>query len=62
MTKVMTWVNRHHSSIGYTIGGLNLASGLSNILTGDFYTGGLNLVIGAFIVIDTWAFRPKQGS
>lgn len=59
MNKVLGWFDRNRNTIGYTIGVLNLASGLINILTGDVYTGLLNFSIGVFITVDTWAFRGK---
>ena len=59
MHNILDWFDRHRDHIGYTIGGLNLASGLLNVLTGDFHMGLLNLSVGVFITVDTWAFRKR---
>jgi hypothetical protein len=59
MNKILGWFERNRNPIGYTIGGLNLASGLTNILTGNMHTGLLNLSVGVYITVDTWAFRSR---
>lgn len=57
MDNFLNWFGRHRKSIGYVIGGLNLGSGLSYIMLGDYVSGVLWLVVGALIIIDTKEFK-----
>ena len=57
MNTFIKWFSRNRKTIGYSIGVLNLLSGFSNIVFGDPTTGIINVIIGAFIVYDTWAFK-----
>ena len=57
MNKILNWFEQYHSPIGYTVGGLNLLSGVFNMLTGNFYTGLLSIIAGAFITFDTWVSK-----
>lgn len=57
MEKFMDWFGRNRITIGYTVGGLNIASGLLNILIGNVSSGIIWLIIGAAIVYDTKYFK-----
>lgn len=57
MDNFLNWFGRHRKSIGYVIGGLNLGSGLSYIMLGDYVSGVLWLIIGTAIIIDTKEFK-----
>jgi hypothetical protein len=55
--KFIEWFSRNRKTIGYIIGGVNLGSGISYLITGDVTAGIAWLIIGAFIVIDTKEFK-----
>ena len=55
--KMLNWIKANHYAVGYTVGGLNISSGIVNILIGNVYTGIFNIIIGSFIMFDTWAFK-----
>lgn len=55
--KIVEWVKANRHAVGYTVGGLNIASGVVNILIGNVYTGIFNIIVGSFIIFDTWAFE-----
>ena len=57
MDNFLNWFGKHRKSIGYVIGGLNLGSGLSYIMLGDYVSGILWLIIGTAIIIDTKEFK-----
>lgn len=54
--KMLNWIRENHYAIGYTVGGLNIASGVINILIGNVYTGIFNIIVGVFISVDTRLF------
>lgn len=54
--KILNWVKSNHHAVGYTVGGLNICSGIANIGIGNFYTGIFNIIIGIFISVDTLLF------
>lgn len=49
---IIAWLIANKSPIEYTIGGLNVVSGLINIVAGNFSTGLLNLAVGAILIDD----------
>lgn len=57
MNSFMDWFGRHRRKIGYTVGGLNLLTGLTNLLIGDYAGAVFWLVIGGAIVLDTKYFK-----
>ena len=57
MDNFLNWFGRHRKSIGYVVGGLNLGSGLGYIITGNYMSGVLWLVVGTLIIIDTKEFK-----
>ena len=57
--KMLNWIKAHHHAVGYTVGGLNIASGISNMFIGNFYTGVFNIIVGIFISVDTWLFDNR---
>ena len=50
--KIVSWLTVNKSPIEYTIGGLNVVSGLISIVAGNFSTGLLNLAVGAILIHD----------
>jgi hypothetical protein len=57
MNKFLSWFGRNRTPIGYTVGGVNLLSGISHLLVGNILNGIFWLLIGAAILIDTREFK-----
>jgi hypothetical protein len=57
MNKFSNWFSRNRKTIGYTIGGLNIVSGLGQIADGQFWPGIVWLVLGAALVFDAYEFK-----
>jgi hypothetical protein len=57
MEKFMEWFGRYRKTIGYTVGGVNLGSGIAAIAGGSFWPGALWLVLGAAIILDAKMFK-----
>ena len=55
--KILIWFGRNRRPIGYTIGALNLLSGISYLISDLIGLGVLWLVVGAMIIIDTREFK-----
>lgn len=53
--KIVGWLVTNKSPIEYTIGGLNVLSGLINMISGNVSTGLLNLAVGAILIHDAAA-------
>jgi hypothetical protein len=53
---MLNWIKANHYAVGYTVGGLNISSGIVNILIGNVYTGIFNIIVGVFISVDTRLF------
>ena len=57
MNKFFEWFDRNRKTIGYTVGGLNVLNGLTNLLVGNVLNGILWVVIGAAIMLDAKYFK-----
>jgi hypothetical protein len=57
MDKFFEWFGRHRETIGYTVGGVNLGSGIAAIVGGSVWSGIFWLVLGAAIIFDTRMFK-----
>lgn len=57
MDKFFVWFGRNRKTIGYTVGALNLLSGISYLVSGLLGLGLLWLVVGAMIIFDTREFK-----
>ena len=57
MEKFMEWFGRNRQTIGYTVGGVNLGSGIAAIVGGSVWSGILWLVLGAAIILDVRMFK-----
>lgn len=55
--KFVQWFERNRKTIGYTIGGLNIVSGLGQIADGQFMPGIVWLVLGISLVFDAYKFK-----
>ena len=54
MTKFLIWFDRYRTPIGYTLGGVNVVSGIFETALGNTFSGVLWLGIGAIVLFDTW--------
>lgn len=57
MNKFGEWFVRNRKPIGYTIGGLNVLSGLNYVLEGNTGMGVLWIVIGSFLIWDAYEYK-----
>lgn len=57
MEKFLNWFGRNRIAVGYTVGGLNILSGLVNVLVGNILSGIIWVIIGTAIVFDTKYFK-----
>jgi hypothetical protein len=53
--KAITWFTINRKKIGYTLGGLNILSGLSLLGTSQASNGTLQIFVGAVIIFDAWS-------
>jgi formate/nitrite transporter FocA (FNT family) len=54
---ITNWLMKHRTAIGYTIGALNVLSGLSNIAIGNVVSGAFWVGIGAVIIYDVRTYK-----
>jgi hypothetical protein len=53
--KLATWVTINRKKIGYTLGGINILSGIMCLSGyGQFSTGIIQLFVGSIIIFDVW--------
>lgn len=57
MKKFVEWFNRSRKPVGYTIGSLNVLLGLSYALEGLTGMAVLWVIIGGWIIYDTYEFK-----
>ncbi len=55
--KFIEWFGRNRKTIGYTVGALNLLSGISYLISDLIGLAILWLIVGAMIIIDTREFK-----
>ena len=53
MDKFFIWVGRNRKTIGYTVAGLNVLSGISLLSSGHDTNGWLLIFLGSIIAFDT---------
>lgn len=54
MGKFLEWCNRNSKSISLTIGGLNLLSGLSALVTGNYALAIVGFTIAGVLIFDAY--------
>jgi len=59
MSKFFEWFNNNRKSIGYTISGLNIISGINSLLIGNTAHGCMFLFAGVVILVDTKTYKYK---
>lgn len=57
MDKFLEWFGRNRKPIGYTVGSVNVLSGVSHLFVGNMLDGIFWLLIGVVILIDTREFK-----
>jgi hypothetical protein len=54
--KIIFWFTENRKKIGYTLGGLNVLSGLNSIANGQSANGLIMIFVGSVLIFDAWAF------
>jgi hypothetical protein len=57
MNNFIAWFERNRKPIGYTIGGMNVVSGLGQMADGQFWPGIVWLILGIALVFDAHQFK-----
>lgn len=57
MEKFSNWFGRNRKTIGYSIGGLNIVSGLGQMADGQLWPGIVWLILGVALVFDAYEFK-----
>lgn len=57
MSKIKEWLWNKRATIGYTIGGANIVSGVLNLALGNMIVGLFFVGIGAFIIVDVRTYQ-----
>jgi hypothetical protein len=53
--KAITWFTINRKKIGYTLGGVNILSGIMCLSGyGQFSTGLIQIFVGTFVIFDAW--------
>ena len=52
--KIIFWLSENRTKIGYTLGALNVISGVSLIATGNTANGLIQLFLGSVLIFDAW--------
>jgi hypothetical protein len=54
LDKFFIWVGRNRKEIGFTIGGLNLLSGISALVNGNYALAVVGFTIGGALILDAY--------
>ena len=54
LNKFLEWCNRNSKSISLTIGGLNILSGISALVNGNYAVAVVGFTIGGVLVLDAY--------
>ena len=54
LDKFFIWIGRNRKEIGLTIGGLNILSGLSALVNGDYALAIVGFTIGGALILDAY--------
>ena len=57
MEKFIEWFSRHRQTIGYVVGGLNVANGFLEVTLGNTVSGVCFIVLGSAIIFDAKEFK-----
>ena len=57
LDKFIVWFGNNRKAIGYTIGGVNVLSGINFAVQGNYGLALLWLIIGGAIILDSYEFK-----
>ena len=57
MNNFIAWFERNRRTIGYTIGGMNVLSGLGQVADGNFWPGIMWIILGSALILDAHEFK-----
>ena len=57
LDKFIVWFGNNRKTIGYTIGGVNVLSGINYVVQGNYGLALLWLIIGGAIILDSYEFK-----
>ena len=57
LDKFIVWFGNNRRAIGYTIGGVNVLSGINYAVQGNYGLALLWLIIGSAIILDSYEFK-----
>ena len=57
LDKFIVWFGNNRKTIGYTIGGINVLSGINFAVQGNYGLALLWLIIGGAIILDSYEFK-----
>ena len=57
LDKFIVWFGNNRKTIGYTIGGVNVLSGINYAVQGTYGLALLWLIIGGAIILDSYEFK-----
>ena len=58
LDKIIFWITENRKNIGYTVGGLNILSGLMCLNGyGSTSTGLIQIFIGIVLIFDAWGMK-----
>ena len=52
--KIGNWFADNRIKVGYFLGGLNIAGGISLLPLGQYTNGAIQIFVGCVLVIDAW--------
>jgi hypothetical protein len=54
------WYTRNKKTIGYSVGLLNIVTGIREILANNDMVGIAVLIIGLFLIFDAWEIKREE--
>ena len=57
LDKVLFWLSKNRKKIGYTVGTINVLSGLSLLAMGNTTNGIIQLFVGSVLIFDAWGMQ-----
>jgi|LauGreDrversion4_2_1035121.scaffolds.fasta_scaffold521717_2 hypothetical protein len=57
LDKVLFWLSENRKKIGYTVGTINVLSGLSLLAMGNTANGAIQLFVGSVLIFDAWGMQ-----
>lgn len=54
--KIMFWFTENRKKIGYTLGALNILSGIESLVHGQTSNGLIMFFVGGVLIFDAWTY------